>query len=578
VEKAGQQESFGRGMFRGIARHLIPEGGAYDLLNYLLDDEDGSPYKRGGSAHLSSAAGTGAGGGAVGVWDGRLVGGERSVVVVTDGSGAARIYVVSEDDSTLTLVGGSLPGGAALKFTEYNGVLLVGVGPSDPLTTAPYVYGGSRKTAEYTTGTVAVTNGDRTVIGSGTSWTSNVDAGMIFLHTESGATRWNVVESVESSTTLTLRWPWPGATDASSAYTLTPMSNAAMAGANMGGCPEFVGGRILAAKASQPSQLVFTGFEDTYPVYGSVAASDLHAFAGTIFGIHGLRDTALVFTSAGLFNVRNLSFDLTDPAGNVQQTVEKIDGLVLWSQMGVQAWGNGLIVPARDGVYLVDALSRPVLLSRSVTDLYRGYVASGYRPGQAFIYRSTYCLPILDSSLAVQGWVTCKLDSGDESGFWPWTRLSAGGVRCGTVRNRGTSQPKVLGGASASGGRLTDLKWFDPAAAYKNDADGTTPTFTFESRDYPTGPGTLNTARKARLLYDLVDAASDNPALTMAVANEDGSFTTLTDTAAEGSPASKTWLFTKRGRYVRFRLTCATAAASAVIRSLEWWRRASGRD
>lgn len=568
-------------MFRGVARHLIPEGGCFDLLNYLLDDEDGLPYKRGGGAYLSTAAaGNNFQGGAVALWDGRLVGGYRTVVATTNlARDTSTLYVAAADDASLAEVGGALAGSGQVKFTEYNGILVIGVGAGDSLTTKPYVYAGSRKTAQYSTGTVAMTAGSRTVVGSGTSWTTNADAGMIFIHDEGGSNRWNVVESIDSATTLTLRWPWTGNTDASSAYSLNPASDNAMSGSTIAACPEWVAGRICGVKASQPNQMAFTGFTDEgYPHFGT-DSNDYHAFQGAILGIHAIRDMALVFTTSGLYAVRNMSFDLTDPTGNVQQTVERIDGMVLWSQQGVVPWGNALVVPARDGVYLVDGVSTPVLLSRSVSDLYREYVASGYRPGQGTIFRNTYVLPFVDSSLVVQGWLTCKLDAGDaETGFWPWTRLSAGVPRPVTVRNRPDSQPKLLGAAAASGGRMVDLKWFDPSATYKNDADGSAFTFTWETRDYPTGSGNRNTVKRARVAYDLVDAGSDNPAFTFSYASEDGSYTALSDTAGEASPGNESWPFVKRGRYVRFKLSCATAAASASVKSVEAWVRQSAKD
>lgn len=46
------QDDFSAGMVRDIAQELIPANGAYDLVNALLD-EDGNPYRRGGTAYKS---------------------------------------------------------------------------------------------------------------------------------------------------------------------------------------------------------------------------------------------------------------------------------------------------------------------------------------------------------------------------------------------------------------------------------------------------------------------------------------------------------------------------------------------
>ena len=574
--KAIAQDSFRLGMFRGVPRHLIPDEGAYDLLNLLLDDEDGSPYKRGGSSYLSAVSGDTEG--AKGIWDGRTVAGDRTLIVDTENE----IWLLSANDATMASLtmaysgGGGAPllfGSGAPKFTEHDGIVAIS-GDAASLNTA--IYAGSRKTGPYFTGTITATQGSKTVTGAGTAWLANVDVGMII--NQAANNRWNVVESVDSDTQITLRYPWAAPGGAGMAYTLLP---AIAEGQHIG--QEFIAGRQFGIRSAKRNRVGFTGLQATGESdFGLFGSTDYHGFPGEVLGIHGLRDMALVFTSAGVFAVRNVALDLTDAAGNVQQTVEKVDGMVLWAAAGVQAWQNALVVPARDGVYLVDGVSRPVLLSRSVSELYRSYVQAGYRPGQAFVFRNTYCLPILDSSSAVQGWLTCKMDGGD-GGFWPWTRLSAG-VACATVRNRVDAEPKPLGGSSASGARLTLLSWFDPSSAYvgdeqhSGDADGTPITFTLETRDYPTGTGQENTVRKARVRYELVDSASYDPALTFSYADEDGAFTAHGDTAAEANPGVKTWLFSKKGRYVRFKLSCPTAAASASIRSIEAWVRGQNRD
>jgi hypothetical protein len=63
------------------------------------------------------------------------------------------------------------------------------------------IYGGSRKAADYTTGTVTVTQGSKVVTGAGTAWLANVDAGMLL---RLGATRIYVVSAVLGDTSLEL--------------------------------------------------------------------------------------------------------------------------------------------------------------------------------------------------------------------------------------------------------------------------------------------------------------------------------------------------------------------------------------
>jgi hypothetical protein len=135
-------------MFRAIARHLIPDVGTYDVENGL-HDEDGSVYRRGGTVYHSNAAF-----GASLRWltDVQLPAGQRTVIASPTAFG-----VLSSDDATpLNLGGAGLLEPAP--STVLGGVLYIGGG---------VMYGGSRKTADYSTGTVAVTLGSKVGHGHG---------------------------------------------------------------------------------------------------------------------------------------------------------------------------------------------------------------------------------------------------------------------------------------------------------------------------------------------------------------------------------------------------------------------------
>lgn len=578
LEKAVAQDSFSAGMFRGVARHLIPPNGCYDLLNFLLDDEDGTPYKRDGAAYLTPTSAFRPNGG-VGIWDGRTVAGDRTLLAGMQSATEGRLAIAAADDLSLTYNGALGIIGPNVKFTENDGVVIVtGNEPVQAGSAAGMlVYAGSRKTAEYTTGTVSMTASSKVVTGAGTAWSANVDQGMVI----EVAGRFNIVESVDSNTQITLRYAYGGPTAAGLAYTLRPVGSIGAAANEISACAEFVAGRPVGVPYNNPTRMVFNAFlpDTADPDYGGYNPTNYHQFPGRVIGINAIRDTAFVFTTAGLFAVSNMTFDLTDDMGNAQQRVEKLDGMVLWSHQGVAAWGNALIVPARDGVYLVDGVSAPTLLSRSMDGLYRAYVNSGYRPGQGTVYRNTYLLPILDSSLAVQGWFTCKLDGGDsESGFWPWTRLTSTGVRAAAVRNRIDSAPRLLGVSSATGARLCELWWFDEGSGVQTEVDESAITFQLETRDYPTGSGNRNTVRKARVAYNLKDSPPNTAAISFSYASEDGSYTQHTDTAAAAEPGSETWLFVERGRYVRFKLACSSVSHEASIKSIEAWVRPNAKD
>ena len=73
--------------------------------------------------------------------------------------------------------------------------------------------------AQYSTGTVTVTNGSAVVTGSGTSWSGEITVGDIF--TVKGSNAWYQVGSVDSNTQVTLTANYAGATASGALYAIT---------------------------------------------------------------------------------------------------------------------------------------------------------------------------------------------------------------------------------------------------------------------------------------------------------------------------------------------------------------------
>jgi hypothetical protein len=147
------QDSLAAGMVRDVARHLIPGNACYDAENALLDD-DGSAYKRAGGVFKTAAV---AGARIRQGWDGQLAGGQRTFFATDTGVLHARR---GRCDGAVALggAGGSVQGARWVAFRD----VLYGPGG--------VMWGGSRKAADYSTGTVTVTNGSTTVTGAGTLW------------------------------------------------------------------------------------------------------------------------------------------------------------------------------------------------------------------------------------------------------------------------------------------------------------------------------------------------------------------------------------------------------------------------
>jgi hypothetical protein len=588
------QETFAGGMFRAIARHLIPDVGTYDVENGL-HDEDGSVYRRGGTVYHSNAAF-----GASLRWltDVQLPAGQRTVIASPTAFG-----VLSSDDATpLNLGGAGLLEPAP--STVLGGVLYIGGG---------VMYGGSRKTADYSTGTVAVTNGSKTVTGTGTLWLANVDAGMLVRVAATG--RYYRVASVTSDTVLVLAEFYEGSTATGQTYAATRLGAAATGGVASASLYCAVADKLVSASGNRIT--VSAGLSTAAATLGnwqahSYPVNDYHDLpaGANVVALEALSNRVLAFTTQGVYVISNLGVAIVDTAGNPQRSVQLVHpDLEAWGPNGITAWGGGLVVAATDGVWLVDGVSSPVLLSRSVQPYYQAFVRTGYRPGQTAVYRGHLFLPIYDASNAMQAMLVGRLDRPVQAPvgtIYPWSRFTghAGAAPALVTRQTNTYTPELLAAGRGTDARVVKLGGcFEPIASRKNDADGTTHQFTLETRDYRTGDGrNRNLVRRVQLRYELIDGGTDNPTIqafasagkqaTIAgmawdsgvwdtgVWGEDtvAAFTQLAFSAPEDDGTDPfVWDVARHTEYVRYRFICAAPAASLIVRSVTSFIRQSGK-
>ncbi len=584
-----RQDDFAAGAVRSIARHLIPPNGAYSIENALLDS-DGSIYRRGGSEYMSNAA---FGGGLRWVWDGHFAAGQRTVMANVDDFG-----VLAADNVTPVNLGGA--GLAApVRAVVVAGMLFIPGGA---------IYGGSRKAADYGAGTITVTVGSKTVTGAGSSWLANVDAGMLLK--VAGAGRYYVVASVDSDTQLTLADAYEGVTGAGNAYVLSRLGTAT-APYRTADVYATVAERLVTVEGSQ---IRFSAGRSALGVLQPYVfdPTDLHELpeGATGLGAEAVRDSLIVFATDGVWSINNMAFDLTDAAGNVQQSMQRTSqDVVLWGPAGVASYGGALVVPAVDGVFLVDGVSQPVAVGESVRPLIEEHVRAGRRPGGAAVFKGHYFLPVLDASNLVVDLLVCRLDrpvSVRSRTFFPWSwfRGHGGNVAALTARvGAGAArQPELLAAGRGDGRVLKLTGVFEPTGARKADADASVHRWLVETRDYATGAGNLNTVRRVRVRYELADAASDNPMITgyfSLGAEVDGltkwnafnwnaavwadaslgEYAQLEGEAPEDTGRSPhTWHLAARARFFRVRLESSDPAARLILRSTEVQVRPSGKD
>lgn len=574
------QDDWAAGMFHSAAPHLIPSNGAYSITNMLLDD-DGSLYKRGGSQYLTTAA---FGASLRFIWDGNLKPGGRTVIASPSAFGV----LPADDTVPISLGGAGLTN--PRRAVEIEGVLAIGGGT---------LYGGSRKTADYSTGTMAVTNGSTTVTGAGTAWLANLDAGMFLRR---GTERYYHVASVDSDTQLTLSEAYTGTTGSGLAYAATRLGSVP----RISDCYAVAGGRLLSCEGNR---VYLSNYGNPF-IFG---ADDYHEFpeGATVIGAQGLRDTAFIFTTVGVFGISNIELELVDDLGNAQQRVTHLNReLVLWGHEGISAWAGALIVPAIDGCYLFDGQGAPQRISGSISERWWTYVALGYKPGVAAVHLNHYFLPVLDVANNVVDMLVCRLDRPVASRMgtiFPWVHLDGTGIKAAALAVRiaaGTRQPLLLGASRTSAARVLKFRVFDHEdyAGRKADPDGSAPVVEITLRDVQTGQMVENWVRRVRIRYELEDAASDNPVIQGAWADgarrlattdwglfdwgqadwgsaEGAEFVALTGDAPEEpfGVDPHEWEVNDMARYFRLRLRQDDPAKKFVLRSVEYFVRPSTR-
>jgi hypothetical protein len=254
----------------------------------------------------------------------------------------------------------------------------------------------------------------------------------------------------------------------------------------------------------------------------------------------------------------------------------------------------------------MDGVSQPIPLSHSIDPVYQGYVLEGFVPGQTWVYRDHFFLPILDAGGDPIDLLVCRLDrpfSSRNRTFYPWSRLTgAGAMVSGAAVQPAASaadQPKVL--AACNDAELLDLAtFFAPSAAVQHDHDGTTPLFSVITRDFPAADLAIGRFRRFRLIYELEVAEGQTATIIWevgtgirkeegarwdevdwdefdwAASDEETQFTLLEGGAGPNAgPASalaqnaKDWWLKTHARYARFRLQSADPVAKLTLRTIE---------
>lgn len=234
-------------------------------------------------------------------------------VAVLHGPSAAKLAILSDDYSSSVDVDwfGTLPT-APYYYVDAKPLLGGGsvIGTSrrtdslTPVQALGFWHGASK--ANYSTGTITVTRGSKTVTGSGTAWIDGlgnraIEPGMYLFGTSDDpaiTVYFGIVKSVDSATQLTLMENPPWAATAK-AYTLKPVR---------GFCPRYTIGRITTATTATLVTGAATKFKDNSLGTGTWAifrATDM-AFVGKVSAVTS--NTAITLTANAAIALDNEGF------------------------------------------------------------------------------------------------------------------------------------------------------------------------------------------------------------------------------------------------------------------------------
>lgn len=587
------QADFSAGMFRSLAPQRIPQNGCFDLTDYLIDNE-GSPYQRGGIDAFSDAFDSSD---FTFVYDGLFEVGRRTFFAtktmfgVLDADGHTPIKLWDDSGVGSGYLGGGLD--VPVRGTVIGGRIYLDGGR---------VYAGARQFGVIgaTTGTASLAEGSDTVVGVGTAFTTEAGVGMVF----GFGPRNYVVKSVTDDTHLVLTQNAKETTGAGTTFSLAAVG---LAGAGFS-TPDAslrandiygtAGRRLLVLR---DDKVYFSrNIDPVVPVdrsdgsfEGILAKPDEdpenfvegdyhqipHSPSG--LGIASWGDTAVVFTTDGVWLISNMDLEPVDNDGTVQQTLtHSAPQVVLWHRNGIAPFQDALVVPARDGIYIMGegSLER---VDTPITPLYRSYHRDGYTLGLATVMEGHYILPILSGTDYVDTLV-CRLDrpaTVGRSSVYPWSHFSGLPIRAFTQQETADA-PNLL--IASTGDKLLKARYFEQTPS---DDNGTAFTSQLVTRDLPTGAGNKNLVREIDVDYDLVDTADgDDPTLICDFAEghpaETASYTSAGDNGLEGTDQFKRWLLDAppRTRTIRVRLRSSGRLQSLLIRSIGILARSSTKN
>lgn len=289
---------------------------------------------------------------------------------------------------------------------------------------------------------------------------------------------------------------------------------------------------ILASTSALPKRVYFSSAGD--PTTWDTTNSWVDV-SRPVTGLAALSNALLVLSNTGTERLRGS----TPPPGS-DFTLEKVSDYGCVDHKSIAIWNNRAIYADTNGIYITDGSASSDLTAIGLIQSYWRTLLASYTTSWRLVggvFRNFYFMSVNNGS-TFQDCLVCDLINRT------WFRLQ----NCNFssfVEAKGTFQ-NFYAGMQASNRVVNLTGVFSPAAANKNDGDGTAVApvvelasargFSRFHRRWIQAAG-LTHWKRLYLSYDLRDAASDNPTLTLSYVTtpEGASYTSITPTVAESS-------------------------------------------
>jgi hypothetical protein len=200
-----------------------------------------------------------------------------------------------------------------------------------------------------------------------------------------------------------------------------------------------------------------------------------------------IRNQVFVFTTAGLYRVTGLEYEIVDSDGNPQWTIELLSReTIALNHAGIVTWHQALIVPCLDAVYIVDGVNPPQPITAGVD--WQTVVNSGRVLGQAAVFRGYYLLPVETAAGSLSFTTYCfRLQPVEtlRGLVFPNTRWMC------DIESYYSSSAQRLVMAAANLKLWQGGAMLDPAAASVNDGNAAGVSGSIETRPFTLGRGAV---------------------------------------------------------------------------------------